>query len=96
MQGSSRSISARYCAADTDRFTALNSAFWQAGVFLYVPRGVRIEQPIRVLRHLPEAGLAYVSRTLIVAEEGSHVGFVEEMDSRDFDRPTFSSSGVTK
>ena len=80
--------------SDTDRFTALNGAFWQAGIFLYVPRGVRIEQPIRVLRHLPEAGFAYATRTLIVAEEGSHVGFVEEMDSRDFDRPTFSSSGV--
>jgi Fe-S cluster assembly protein SufD len=79
---------------DADKFAALNAAFWQAGVFLYVPRGVRIEQPIRVLRHLPEAGAAYVTRTLIVAEEGSHVGFVEEMHSRDFDRPTFSNSGV--
>ena len=81
-------------AVDADRFAALNSAFWQAGVFLYVPRGVRIDQPIRLLRHLPEGGAAYIARTLIVAEEGSHVGFVEEMVSRDFDRATFSSSGV--
>ena len=76
------------------KFAALNGAFWSAGVFLYVPRGVRIDEPIRVLRHLTDAGAAYFPRTLIVAEEGSHVGFVEELDSPDFDIPTFSCGAV--
>jgi Fe-S cluster assembly protein SufD len=76
------------------KFAALNGAFWSAGVFLHVPRGVRIDAPIRVLRHLTDAGAAYFPRTLIVAEEGSHVGFVEELDSPDFDMPTFSCGAV--
>src|SRR5690606_35323128 len=80
--------------ARADRFGALNSALWTAGIFLYVPRGVRSDAPIRVLRHLTDAGSAYFPRTLIVAEEGSHVGFVEELSSHDFDEPVFSCGAV--
>ncbi|MGH7465778.1 MAG: SufB/SufD family protein, partial [Longimicrobiales bacterium] len=80
--------------AKAGKFSALNGAFWNAGVFLYVPRGVRIDAPIRVLRHLTDAGAAYFPRTLIVAGEGSHVGFVEELASPDFAAPTFSCSAV--
>jgi Fe-S cluster assembly protein SufD len=76
------------------KFAALNSAFWSAGVFIHVPRGVRIDQPIRIVRHLPAPGLAYFPRTLIVAEEGSHAGVVEEFASPDFDAPTFSCGVV--
>src|SRR5690606_20022860 len=76
------------------KFAALNGAFWGAGIFLYIPRGVRIDAPIRVLRHLTDAGAAYFPRTLIVAEEGSHAGFVEELHSPDFDKPTFSCGAV--
>jgi Fe-S cluster assembly protein SufD len=84
----------RAVAADRGKFAALNGAFWTAGVFIHVPRGVRIEQPIRILRHLPTGGVAYFPRTLIVAEEGSHAGVVEEFDSPDFDVPTFSCGVV--
>jgi Fe-S cluster assembly protein SufD len=74
----------------TGKFAALNGAYWSAGVFLYVPRGVRIEQPIRVLRHIAEGGVAYFPRTLIVLEEGSHVSVVEEFASPDLAAPAFS------
>jgi Fe-S cluster assembly protein SufD len=43
---------------DAGKFAALNGAFWNAGIFLYVPRGVRIDEPIRVLRHLTDEGVA--------------------------------------
>jgi Fe-S cluster assembly protein SufD len=76
------------------KFAALNGAFWTAGVFLYVPRGVRLDAPIRILRHLTDAGSAYFPRTLIVAEEGSHAGIVEELHSPDFDKPVFSCGAV--
>jgi len=84
----------RAVTSRTGKFAALNGAFWDAGIFLYVPRGVRIDAPIRVLRHLPEGGVAYFPRTLIVAEEGSHVGFVEELDSPDFTTPAFCCGAV--
>lgn len=81
-------------ASGSGKFAALNGAFWSAGIFLYVPKGVRIDAPIRVLRHLTDEGAAYFPRTLIVAEEGSHVGFVEELDSPDFAAPVFSCGAV--
>jgi Fe-S cluster assembly protein SufD len=84
----------RAVSADSGKFAALNGAFWTAGVFIYIPRGVSIELPIRILRHLPESGVGYFPRTLIVAEEGSHAGIVEEFDSPDFGAPTFSCSVV--
>jgi Fe-S cluster assembly protein SufD len=76
------------------KFAALNGAFWSAGLFIHVPKGVRIDEPIRILRHLPTPGLAYFPRTLIVADEGSHAGVVEEFDSPDFAEPTFSCGVV--
>jgi Fe-S cluster assembly protein SufD len=80
--------------ADAGKFAALNAAYFEAGVFIYVPRGVRIDQPIRVLRYRAEPNTAWFPRMLIVAEEGSQVGVVEELTSPDFDEPVFSCGAV--
>jgi Fe-S cluster assembly protein SufD len=84
----------RILPASYGKFAALNSALWEGGVFLFVPRGLRIEKPIRVVRWITEAGTAAFARTLLVADEGSHVGYVETMGSPDFAQPTFSCAGV--
>ena len=57
-----------------------------------MPRGVRIERPIRIVRHIAESGVAYFPRTLVVAEEGSHVAVIEEFESADMAAPTFVSA----
>lgn len=80
--------------ASFNKFAALNSALWRDGVFLYVPRGVRIDETIRVVRTIDKAGVAVLPRTLIVAEEASHVGFVEEFRSDDFGDATLSVGAV--
>lgn len=80
--------------ASYSKFAALNAALWRGGVFLYVPRGVRIEEPFRIARYITEAGSAVLPRTLIVADEGSHIGFVEEFKSPDFKKPTLSLGAV--
>jgi Fe-S cluster assembly protein SufD len=77
-----------------NKFAALNAALWTGGVFVYVPRGVRIDQPIRVARYISEGGVAVLPRTLIVADEGSHLGYVEEFVSPDFTVPTLSCGAV--
>jgi Fe-S cluster assembly protein SufD len=84
----------RALTADSGKFAALNGAFWTAGVFVYVPRGVHIEKPIRVARWIDRAGEAYLPRTLIVAGEGSRFGYVEEFASPDFEQVTFSCGAV--
>ncbi|MBX6364161.1 MAG: Fe-S cluster assembly protein SufD [Gemmatimonadetes bacterium] len=87
-------LATRALPATAGKFAALNAALWQAGVFLYVPRGVRIDKPIRILRWMDEPGIAVLPRTLVVAEDGSRVAVVEEFASPDFDRPTLSLGAV--
>ena len=76
------------------KFEALNAALWTDGVFLYVPRGVRLELPVRATRWLSHAGSAVCTRTLVIAEAGSQVSYVEELLSEDVDERTLSSSAV--
>jgi Fe-S cluster assembly protein SufD len=58
-------------------FTALHAAFWNAGTFLYVPKGVKIDVPIEDVI-LKETGKDLLfPHTLIVAEEGAMVTFIE-------------------
>lgn len=72
------------------KFASLNSALWTGGLFLYVPKGVRVEAPFRAYRWLSEAGCTTFPRTLVVAEAGAEVSLVDELASPDFDRQTLS------
>jgi len=76
------------------KFAALNAALWADGIFLHVPKGVQLEHPVRVTRWLNEAGTAYLSRVLIVAERASQVSYVDEVLSHDFAEQTFTSTAV--
>jgi Fe-S cluster assembly protein SufD len=76
------------------KFAALNAALWADGIFLHVPKGVQLEQPVRVTRWLNEAGAAYLSRVLIVADRASQVSYVDEVLSDDFAKQTFTSTAV--
>lgn len=67
------------------KFAALNGALWTGGAFVYVPAGVHVDLPVRVTRSISSAGTAILPRTLIVAETGSHVNYIEESVSADFD-----------
>lgn len=80
--------------ASFGKFQALNAALWTDGVLLYVPKGVRMELPVHATRWLSAAGRAVFTRTLIVAEEGSRVSFVDEALSSDFPQQTLVSSAV--
>lgn len=84
----------REVTPDFSKFAALNGALWTGGVFLYVPRGVRIEKPIRVARWMTQAGLAVFPRTLIIAEPGARIDYVDEFASPDLAEPTLSCGAV--
>jgi len=76
------------------KFPALNATFWSDGIFLYVPRNVQLDNPVRVTRWLSESGVAVFTRTLIVAEPGSQVSYVDECLSEDLDGQSLASSAV--
>lgn len=62
----------------TDAFTALHYAFFNAGAFVYVPRGVALEQPLWVTQQFNEPGLAAFSHTLLVVDDGAEVSYVDD------------------
>ena len=80
--------------AEKSKFAALSAALWSDGIFLYVPKGVHLDLPVRVTRWYSEAGVATFSRTLIVAEPTSRVSYVDEILSDDFDVQSLASSAV--
>jgi len=67
----------RYAEFEHAPFVALNTALFDEGAFVYVPRGVVIEQPIHLLYIATESNSGSYPRTLIVAEENSQATLVE-------------------
>ena len=76
------------------KFEALNAALWTDGVLLYVPKNVKLELPVRGTHWLSESGSAVCTRTLIIAEPGSRVSYVDEFLSEDLDHRALQSSAV--
>jgi Fe-S cluster assembly protein SufB len=60
-----------------NKFSALNSAVWSGGSFIYVPPGVRIEQPLQAYFRINAENMGQFERTLIIADEGSEVHYIE-------------------
>jgi Fe-S cluster assembly protein SufD len=79
---------------ETGKFEAMNAALWTDGILLHVPRGVRLDLPIRVTRWVSQSGVALFSRTLILADPGSQVSLVDEILSEDLERHTLISDAV--
>jgi len=60
-----------------NKFAALNSAVWSGGSFVYVPKGVKVEIPLQAYFRINTENMGQFERTLIIAEEGSYVHYVE-------------------
>ncbi len=60
-----------------NKFAALNSAVWSGGSFVYVPPGVHVELPLQAYFRINAANMGQFERTLIIADEGSYVHYVE-------------------
>jgi FeS assembly protein SufB len=60
-----------------NKFAALNSAVWSGGSFIYVPPGVKVDMPLQAYFRINAENMGQFERTLIVADEGSQVHYVE-------------------
>jgi len=63
--------------ASDNKFAALNTAVWSGGSFIYVPRNVKIELPLQAYFRINAKNMGQFERTLIIADEGSFVSYVE-------------------
>ncbi len=60
-----------------NKFAALNSAVWSGGSFIYVPPGVHVEIPLQAYFRINAENMGQFERTLIIADEGSRVHYIE-------------------
>ncbi|HLV55925.1 MAG TPA: Fe-S cluster assembly protein SufB [Actinotalea caeni] len=63
--------------AGDNKFAALNTAVWSGGSFVYVPPGVHVEIPLQAYFRINTENMGQFERTLIIADEGSYVHYVE-------------------
>lgn len=60
-----------------NKFAALNSAVWSGGSFVYVPKGVHVKMPLQAYFRINSERFGQFERTLIIAEEGSNIHYIE-------------------
>jgi Fe-S cluster assembly protein SufB len=60
-----------------NKFAALNTAVWSGGSFIYIPKGVHVEIPLQAYFRINTENMGQFERTLIIADEGSFVHYVE-------------------
>lgn len=75
-------------AAD-NKFSALNSAVWSGGSFVWVPEGVKVEIPLQAYFRINAENMGQFERTLIIAEPGSFVHYIEGCTA-----PTYSTDSL--
>src|SRR3989344_35575 len=75
--------------AHDNKFAALNSAVWSGGSFVYVPKGIKVKMPLQAYFRINSDKFGQFERTLIIAEEGSDVHYVEGCTA-----PVYSSSSL--
>ncbi|HXW36893.1 MAG TPA: Fe-S cluster assembly protein SufD [Nitrososphaerales archaeon] len=74
-------LSERLVKSEDDRYAAFTNAFFNSGTFIYVPKEVRVPKPLRKMLLLRDPTTSIVEQTVVYAEEGSRVVFLEELYS---------------
>ena len=72
-----------------NKFAALNTAVWSGGSFIYVPKGVKVDIPLQAYFRINTENMGQFERTLIIAEEGSEVHYIEGCTA-----PVYSSDSL--
>ena len=77
-----------------NKFSALNSAVFSGGSFIYVPPGVKVSHPLQAYFRINAESFGQFERTLIIADEGSEVTYMEGCTAPKFDTATLHSAVV--
>ncbi len=75
--------------AGDNKYAALNSAVWSGGSFIYVPPGVHLDVPLQAYFRINTENMGQFERTLIIADEGSYLHYVEGCTA-----PTYSTDSL--
>lgn len=79
---------------EDNKFAALNSAVWSGGSFVYVPKGVKVDLPLQAYFRLNVANIGQFERSIIVADEGAQVHYVEGCTAPTYSTDSFHSGVI--
>lgn len=77
-----------------NKFAALNSAVWSGGSFVYVPKGVHVDIPIQAYFRINAESMGQFERTLIIADEGSFIHYIEGCTAPTYAKDSLHSAVV--
>ena len=77
-----------------NKYAALNSAVWSGGSFVYIPKGLKVDLPLQAYFRLNVANIGQFERTLIIADEGSQVHYVEGCTAPQYTTDSFHSGVI--
>ncbi|NMC13565.1 MAG: Fe-S cluster assembly protein SufB, partial [Chloroflexi bacterium] len=79
---------------EDNKFAALNSAVWSGGSFIYVPKGIKVDLPLQAYFRLNVANIGQFERTLIIADEGAQIHYVEGCTAPIYSTDSFHSGVI--
>lgn len=79
---------------EDNKFAALNSAVWSGGSFVYVPKGVKVDLPLQAYFRLNIASIGQFERSIIIADEGAQVHYVEGCTAPTYTTDSFHSGVI--
>jgi Fe-S cluster assembly protein SufB len=79
---------------EDNKFAALNSAVWSGGSFVYIPPNVKVDLPLQAYFRLNVANMGQFERSLIIADEGSQVHYVEGCTAPQYSTDSFHSGVI--
>jgi len=77
-----------------NKYAALNSAVWSGGSFVYIPPGLKVDLPLQAYFRLNVANIGQFERTIIIADEGSQVHYVEGCTAPQYTTDSFHSGVI--
>ncbi|MEJ6571991.1 MAG: Fe-S cluster assembly protein SufB [Akkermansiaceae bacterium] len=77
-----------------NKFSALNSAVFSGGSFIYIPKGLKVKHPLQAYFRINSENFGQFERTLIIADEGAEVMYMEGCTAPKFESTTLHSAVV--
>ena len=85
---------AKVVPATDNMFSALNTAVWSGGSFIYIPKGVKIEKPLQSYFRINTEQMGQFERTLIIVDEGASVHYVEGCTAPKYSKDSLHAAVV--
>ena len=77
-----------------NKFSAMNSAVWSGGSFVYVPKGVHLDTPLQAYFRVDQERMGQFERTLIIIDEGAHAHYIEGCTAPVYSTESFHSGVI--